>query len=261
MQDTTCLEGNSQLADCCICLCPLESDIDALPCAHTFHKRCLRRLLRHEKRCPLCRSPAVDPVNDSRTPAMHMANLGDSTSEASGHASQLSPAAHDMSANVAASHHVEYRRDNSGTFLTVQESCMGLVLLAACFLLATVVGGWMLGSPVGNNWWASLWAEGSWQPVLKLLWGCVHLSGTSLKALLTICFLVTNAALCVVCIVGAIPYWSVALYTCAMASDAGTDEAHKAAEQCFKAAAVLYAAPFYTLACSVGLMLQNEAVP
>ena len=54
LQDRQHAESSSQLADCCICLSPMITDLEALPCAHVFHERCFRKALRSKQRCPLC---------------------------------------------------------------------------------------------------------------------------------------------------------------------------------------------------------------
>ena len=41
--------------ECSICLEVLRRRLIVTPCDHTFHQRCLQQLVRHQRRCPLCR--------------------------------------------------------------------------------------------------------------------------------------------------------------------------------------------------------------
>lgn len=45
-----------QDAVCVICLCPLsDENVKCLPCAHSFHEKCLNYWLLHKPSCPICR--------------------------------------------------------------------------------------------------------------------------------------------------------------------------------------------------------------
>ena len=41
--------------ECAICMDPLRSGLNALPCGHVFHAQCVLRALERKKVCPLCR--------------------------------------------------------------------------------------------------------------------------------------------------------------------------------------------------------------
>ena len=55
LQNRGRLALQDQRMECPICLDPLGSNVQALPCTHKFHKKCLARLHEYNKSCPLCR--------------------------------------------------------------------------------------------------------------------------------------------------------------------------------------------------------------
>ena len=48
--------------ECAVCLAPFEAGCDVLrelPCEHAFHKECIDKWLKGEKRCPVCNTDVV----------------------------------------------------------------------------------------------------------------------------------------------------------------------------------------------------------
>lgn len=43
------------IPECIVCFNALEKDISCLPCGHIFHSECLRTVIQHQSRCPMCR--------------------------------------------------------------------------------------------------------------------------------------------------------------------------------------------------------------
>lgn len=48
-------------AECAICLDPLNSSkaVEFAPCAHAFHKHCLRAWKKRKPVCPMCEHPLI----------------------------------------------------------------------------------------------------------------------------------------------------------------------------------------------------------
>lgn len=40
--------------ECSICLEDMVNNIEALPCGHLFHVKCIRLWLKHQRVCPIC---------------------------------------------------------------------------------------------------------------------------------------------------------------------------------------------------------------
>lgn len=77
LEGETVADTTDNLGLCSICLEPLlvDDDIQALPCAHSFHCGCVGCWLVLKAQCPLCRSPAGLPAESH----------GESSSSPSGH--------------------------------------------------------------------------------------------------------------------------------------------------------------------------------
>lgn len=41
--------------ECIVCFNILEKDLSCLPCGHIFHSECLKAVIQHQSRCPMCR--------------------------------------------------------------------------------------------------------------------------------------------------------------------------------------------------------------
>ena len=56
----------NELLECSVCLEPLDQSSKVLPCQHTFCIRCLKEIVerRKELRCPECRIPVEEDVDD-----------------------------------------------------------------------------------------------------------------------------------------------------------------------------------------------------
>lgn len=49
--------------ECTICMdSDDDSDVEAAPCGHVFHRKCLRTWLRHRRVCPYCNVNVDSPV-------------------------------------------------------------------------------------------------------------------------------------------------------------------------------------------------------
>lgn len=83
LEGQTVADTTDHLGLCSICLEPLlaEDDIQALPCAHSFHCGCVGCWLVLKAQCPLCRSPASLPAEshgESRSsPSAHLSGTSE----------------------------------------------------------------------------------------------------------------------------------------------------------------------------------------
>ncbi len=43
------------MAECAICLEPIKSNRSVLQCGHVFHSACMKKMIKYNDTCPLCR--------------------------------------------------------------------------------------------------------------------------------------------------------------------------------------------------------------
>jgi hypothetical protein len=43
--------------ECAICLDDMTKNLSALPCAHIFHTKCIKKWIKNQTICPICSTP------------------------------------------------------------------------------------------------------------------------------------------------------------------------------------------------------------